>query len=511
MARSNVARRHGDDFQARLFWLNAASLLDPDSPVIKVAYERGPKGFDDITVEYDPKVAPQDHEGEPIYCKHIQCKWHTTAGVFGYANLIDPAFIGAERFSLLDKVYRAQQRHAPDGMGCRLELKTNWRLKANDPLLSLVRKESDALDLDLLFDGSTDRSRMGQVRKLWCEHLGLDYTDLKLVARVLAIAETSESLTGLRDRLDDKFAAVGMKRVSAAEAAFLYDDLAAKLLAQRRTEFDRKNFREMAAREGLLVPSGGRTGALVIGVRSFMHRIDALENRCDRMLNLVPYFDGRYIRNEAAWQDRIFPKLSAFALKAARSSDHLQLVVDAHASLAFALGAILNVKSGKRIEIEQRTGGRRFWSMDDQPSDPDWPAFAFEEEVLDAGLNEAALAIGLTHDVSAAVRGFVKSRPPGIGRIIHCRPQGGASQQSVRNGRHAWMLVESAVHRISHLRIGGPGVGLLHVFIAGPNAFTFFLGQQQQALGPAAVYEWDFDGDRGGGYSLGLLVAGDTR
>ena len=41
MARSIVARRHGDDFQARLFWLHAASLLDPHSPVIKVAYETG--------------------------------------------------------------------------------------------------------------------------------------------------------------------------------------------------------------------------------------------------------------------------------------------------------------------------------------------------------------------------------------------------------------------------------------------------------------------------------------
>jgi hypothetical protein len=271
--------------------------------------------------------------------------------------LIDPAFIGAERFSLLSKVYRAQCRHAADGVGCRFELKTNWRLKPDDPLLNLVRKESDALDLDLLFDGSTDRSRMGQVRKLRCEHLGLDYTDLKLVARVLAIAEAPESLASLRERLDDKLAAVGMKRVSAAEAGFFHDDLAAKLLAQRRTEFDRKSFREMAAREGLIHASGGRTGALVIGVRSFMHPIDALENRCERMLNLVPHFEGRYIRNEADWQDRILPAVREFSLEAARSSDHLQLVVDAHASLAFALGAVLNVKSGKRIEMEQRTCG----------------------------------------------------------------------------------------------------------------------------------------------------------
>ncbi len=262
----------------------------------------------------------------------------------------------------------------------------------------------------------------------------------------------------------------------------------------------------MAEREGILAPSGRHTDALVIGVRSFMHPIDALENRCDRMRNLVPYFDGRYIRNPADWQDRILPDLRAFVLEAARSNDHLQLILDVHTSLAFAVGALLNVKSGKRIEIEQRGGGRRFWSTSDQPADPDWPKFVFEEEVLNPDLDGIALAIGLTHDVSVAVRDFARSQNTEIGQIIHCAPQGGASQQSVRCGRHSWTLAESVVRRIRHLCGGKAGVEPLHAFIAGPNAFTFFLGQQQQALGPAALYEWDFDGRHGGGYSLGMTV-----
>jgi hypothetical protein len=46
----------------------------------------------------------------------------------------------------------------------------------------------------------------------------------------------------------------------------------------------------------------------------------------------------------------------------------------------------------------------------------------------------------------------------------------------------------------------------LHVFIAAPNGFTFFLGQQQPVLGRTAVYEWDHDGPRGSGYSEGIVV-----
>ena len=70
------------------------------------------------------------------------------------------------------------------------------------------------------------------------------------------------------------------------------------------------------------------------------------------------------------------------------------------------------------------------------------------------------------------------------------------------------MLAESVVKQLRKVREQGAGVGRVHLFVAGPNSFTFFLGQHQQALGPVSSYEWDFDGRRGGGYSLGLSVGG---
>jgi SMODS-associated and fused to various effectors sensor domain len=506
MTRANVARRQGDDFQARLFWLKATSLLDPNSPIVKVAYEVGPKSFDDIVIEYDPSAAPLDHEGKPIYRRYIQCKWHTTAGIFGYQDLADPAFVNATRYSLLQRAHQAQSLYAPDGLGCRFELVTNWRLKLGDPLMDLVRKESDALDLDRLFDGTTDQSRMGRVRKRWREHLGIDHPTLSLVARVLALAETPESLMSLRERLDEKFAVVGMKRIPVTVSGFLYDDLVVKLLAQGCIAFDREGFWTMCQQEGILESSGQPKDVLIIGIRSFMHPIDNLEDRCERMLNLVPYFDGRYIRNETDWQHRILPELRNFMLKAARSTDHLRLILDAHVSLAFAVGTLLNVKSGKRIEIEQRTDGRRFWSRDDEASDPGWPKFLLSEEVLDEDQDEVALAVGLTHDIARSVRAFAIQTLHQVGQIVYCQPEGGVSQQSVRCGRHAWICIEAVVQRLQNLRGDGRRIQRVHVFIAGPNGFAFFLGQHQQAIGPVTVYEWDFDGQRGGDYSPGLSL-----
>jgi hypothetical protein len=42
--------------------------------------------------------------------------------------------------------------------------------------------------------------------------------------------------------------------------------------------------------------------------------------------------------------------------------------------------------------------------------------------------------------------------------------------------------------------------------MAGPNAFAFFLGQNQPAMGPVIVYEFDFEGGRDSTYRPGLSV-----
>ena len=49
-----------------MFWLHATLLLDPKGAIEKVSFERGPRGFDDVTVEYVPGMGPQDHYGDKL-------------------------------------------------------------------------------------------------------------------------------------------------------------------------------------------------------------------------------------------------------------------------------------------------------------------------------------------------------------------------------------------------------------------------------------------------------------
>jgi hypothetical protein len=506
MTQAVVARKQGDDFQGRLFWLYAALLLDTRGAVARVAYETGPKAFDDVLIEYAPGQGPQDHTGALVARDHLQCKWHVRPDEFGYADLVDPSFSGAQAISFLQRARDAQQQYAPDGTGARFRLVTNWRVKREDALLRLILTQSHAVDLARLFDGTTDASAMGRVRKLWREHLALDEAQLRLVARTLGVTLRLSSGDDLREHLNDRLARVGLVRVSASEAGFFYDDLISKLHSQGRKDFDRESFRDMCEQEKLFEAADRDRNPVTIGVRSFMHPIDDLEARCDKALNLVPHFEGRFIRDEKAWNTEIFPALRDFVLDAARDNDHLRVVLDTHVSLAFGVGAILNVKSGKTVEIEQRTAGRRFWSADDVTADPTWPTLSFEAETVGDG-REQAVAISLSHDISADVRAYVNNNPA-IGQILQVRLQAGPSRQSVQSGRHAQMLADALLAELRRRPKTAPESPrpTAHIFVAGPNAFAFFLGQNQPAIGPVTIYEFDFEGGRDGTYRPGLRL-----
>jgi SMODS-associated and fused to various effectors sensor domain len=235
--------------------------------------------------------------------------------------------------------------------------------------------------------------------------------------------------------------------------------------------------------------------------RSFMHPIDDIEARCDESVNLVPHFDGRYIRDQAGWKADVLPELQRFLIESARDNDQLRLILDTHVSLAFGVGAILNVKSGKNIEIEQRAAGRHIWSAADKPLDPAWPTLCITEETVHVGGPDLAVAVSMAHDVAPAVRCYVQ-KVAAIGTLMTASPEDGPSYQSVRSDSHAAAMVSSLLGPIRATVRRGPR--RVHLFIAGPNAFAFFLGQSQAAIGAVSIYEWDFDGLRDGGYSVGL-------
>lgn len=500
MTQAVSVRREGDVFQARMFWQKAARLLDPDCPIIKVGFECGPKSFDDLWVEYDPARCLQDQHGHPLQREHIQCKWHVRPETYGHMHLIDPEFINSEKYSLLQKARQAQLVHAPDGVGSRFRLLTNWRVA--NPLRKLVIQRSSTLRLDDLFATRTDRSETGQIRKAWCEHLGIDEDELRIFLRTLALSESVDSLDAVQESLNDLFRGVGLRCVYSDQVAFPYDEIVFNWMAQGRQEFDRASFREACAQEGLLQSGQGR--AIVYGVKSFEHPIDQLSDRCVEVLDFVPNFNERLIHDDAAWSKTLYPALRSFLLSAAKKSNNLRLALDAHITLAFAAGSVLNVKSGCEIELEQRTGGRNIWKAGDSTPELSWANWFFEREELRTGGVGQVVVVALTHDIEADVKRYLAQALPNAARILVARPSTGVGRWSIANGQHAMILAETLAQRIAAEQVEDRQP--IHLFIAGPNAFTFFLGQYQPRLGNTTLYEFDFEGFNGSGYTPSLIL-----
>lgn len=502
MTQAVATRRDGDRFQARLFWKKAARMLIANSNIARVGFEVGPKSFDDIWVDYLGYGGPTDYEGLAVTRDHYQCKWHVSLGQYGYRDLILPEFINADVHSLLQRARQAQLLHAPQGTGCRFHLYTNWRIDHEDPLREMIHRRANNLRLDRLYAGTTAQSASGLLRKTWREHLDIPDEALRVLARTLAFSETSESLEEIRDGLNDLFAFAGLRPVPANESAFIYDEVVFQWMAQGRTQFDRCSFYAACKDEGLLDKSS--PNPIVFGVKSFQHPTDPLEERCTAVLNLLPKFYDRQIRPEADWTKHLYPELRTFLLLAAQAAPNLRLALDAHLTLAVAAGTLLNVKSGRHIEIEQRTNGRRIWSADDEPPKAEWDSLAFTTEELAASEVDMVVTVGLTHDPWPMVKSYIAKAGIAPHTRLSALPSSGPGSASVQCGRHAVQLAEQAISKIAEYRAQLGFDGVIHLFLAVPNAFAFFLGQRLSRIGRVRLYEYDFEGQQGGSYEPSL-------
>ena len=506
MANANTASKDGDKFQARQFWLKAARLLDSGSSIERVGFERGPKGLDDIFVEYAHGNEPKDHTGNPLKREYLQCKWHVQPGSFGYADLIAPEFINATSKSFLQRARDAQLAQAPDGFGIRFKLLTNWPIEPTDKLSPIINNRSGALRLNKLFDGKTDKSHPGNIRKVWRDHLDIEESELHQFAHTLAFGHAPESLDQLRERLDETLSLVGLKRFPLNESSLVYDDLPFEWMAQGKTEFDRDTFRSLCASENLLdKPKAAPSKAF--GIKSFEHAFDRLEDRCEMVLDFVPNFDERYIHDSSEWARTLYPELYSFLQKAfTHTNSKIRLALDAHSTLAYAAGSIVNIKSGRDIELEQRTQGSHIWSAQDCKPDPSWAQLNSNITNISGDSTDLAVALCITHDIAKDVEQYIRSSLPSIKRVLELRPSCGPGSLVVKSGRHAFDLAEATKEAIRHAKHEAPDCRNIHLFVAAPNSLCFFLGQQQIAIGSVQLYEFDFDQQHGGSYEPSLAL-----
>jgi hypothetical protein len=495
MAKAIAARNQGDDYQALYFWLRACDLFDPRKGVERVFLEKeGVKAFDDVVVSFKSGTN-FDEKGEALTADYFQVKFHVTAnGAITAEGLTDPAFINATSMSLLQRLHNAQKAHAPDGKGVRFKLYTPWSVDPGDALAEIYSHVDGSIRLDRLFSGGKN-SKMGKVRKLWRDHLGLAADDeLKPILLPLRLIRGPE-FTELQDQLAGAVQVAGLAPMARGARLKHYEDLGRKLIAEGRTEFDRGKIEQICRRENLW--NGGPVqveNASRVAIRSFERFTDGMEAQQDIFLDLLPFFEKRCLRPGHTWEGDIFPKVNDFVRSRVEGRKCCILSLPVHSTIAFLAGTLLDPKSGIEILLRQRgPRGEHTWSFDDEAAvtefDENW---TIEESVIGKGTG-LAISINLAINTSTGVSDFLRRTEAPVGRLLKLTPICGSRLSSVRDGAHARRLAELAANMIRDNRTETERPAPARLFMAGPNAFSFCLGRHWRGLGSVILHEHDFE------------------
>jgi hypothetical protein len=254
-----------------------------------------------------------------------------------------------------------------------------------------------------------------------------------------------------------------------------------------------------------------------LGVRSIDGWGRDMKDRTDALLDLVGYFNDRYIKDKACWQEKIFPELRDFLMRSIEERRPLLLDFAAHSSIAFAAGWLLEPKSGLDVRVRQRIGseGEFEWHPNDgtEPAGAglwiDRPDIEVEPVAPDIAV---ALAVSQLN-VADQVREFVRSEALPVGRILDAAIAPEPGPRAVRGGAHALRLAQALLPRLQPRHPHERG-GRVHFFCAAPNALMFYLGQLASSLGRIVLYEYPFRAaDAYGRYqkSIELPPPGEVR
>ena len=482
------AAQEGTRYQYRFFWRMALPMLYLRTPphVEKVVMEhRGVDAVDDVVVYWS---APGLSDGGKfVRIDYYQIKFHVALGrCVSAENLIQPGWTGTKHSLLwaFAASWKSLRQKQPD---IRLTLVTNWAWCASDPIGQLIR-DSGKLHESFFTVGSGSAVR--RTRDAWRAHLSLltddefnEFVDsLRLCVQAVSQSEAGQWLA-------DRCQLAGLQPPDLTTNHSPYDDLAGRLLADGRREFTREELERVVNEEklnaGPVLPFQS-----TCAIRSF--RRYAHEPRTDAALviDVTSMFEGRRLIDPKGWP-AIRAKLDD-QLRAVESlPTPVQVALDTHLSIGWYAGFVLNSKAGIPILLRQKSyGGVVLWETTgtNRITSDSW---LVSTESVGEG-PELAVAISVTHDVSADVRSQIMALAPKVGSIVNLRvPELGPG--SIQSGGHACRLADDLVRTVRELAHGDRG-RRTHVFAACPVSFAFLLGQRSAAIGPITIYEYDFGG-----------------
>ena len=490
MAKAITARRNGDAYQARVFWLKLLELRTNDY-VKSVTLESDSVSFvDDVVVSYSEPIIDRVTGKREVVYEFFQCKYHMTQhGAFTHENLIDPKFIHNQN-SMLKRLYDAYVKLSKklplDAF--RLYIFSNWHWANQDVLSEHLHEETIR---STFYDGGP-RSAVGQVRLKLAAHLSISEEELHAFLNTVRFT-LGKNLVDLSRDMEPHLKLAGLEPIDPTVTHIPYDSLAWELFAQGRNSFDEVAFNQMIHEEKLIASSATKNSE--ISIQSFTQFARRPTDLQVARLDLLPLFDRRFPIRDAYWKKEIPEEISSFMLdeKLMDVPQPLHLFFDCHLSIAFFAGHLVSPKH--RIQIIPTQKNRIDYTLWEQ-SAPDTDTALWMFQTVGKIDEEVILEISVTHDIQKQLQSYLSTQ--GYSELPHIRvaPIDGVGPHAVSGGTHAWQLGYQLEEQLRG-RIPEK-CQTIHLFFAGPVALAYVLGHTLRHITPnIQLYEYDFEGQRG--------------
>lgn len=472
-------------YQVRWFWFHALCMLY-DNHIAKVVVEhREVDAVDDIVVYYVP---PGINEGgTQIEVDFMQVKFHVAqSGVVNEDALIDPKWTGTKE-CLLKRFADAWRDIRMTHPTARLSLKTNWLWDSASKLGSHFR---DGGHLDEKFFAASETSEIGKIREKLRDATGLDAAEFDAFARALRFSTSAVSQVDAELWVRDRCRLAGLTPADPALDWNPYDDLGKRLIENGRTEHTPDTMRKLV-QDQRLVASGPSPFSSTLAVRSFRRfaHAPAAEGAC--LVDLTDLFDGRRAIDGGCWAGAIKERLDRAVPAIEQLVRPVQVALDAHLSIAWYVGSLLNAKSGVPVVLRQNVQGKgtELWEVGAARLPASAPQWSSTLEKCRDDAPDLAVVLSVTHDAVEDVSRFVSNSLDTVGAILHLKLEGVGP--AIVDGAHARWLADELVRRVRQQVVGAPP-GRVHLFAAAPASLMFLIGRGAGALGPTTVYEFSF-------------------
>jgi len=491
MAKAIVARRKGDEYQARVFWLNLLHLRTGDY-VQSVSFESDRVSFvDDVVVSYREPIKDWVN-GKQFIRELFQCKYHMTQNkAFTHENLIDCRFINSKKDSMLKRLYDAYLSLS-DELGTemfRLYIFSNWNWDTRDALAKHLHEEM----LRSTFYENGERTEEGKARSKFAQHLAISQEELRPFLDIVRF-RLGKNLVDLAGEMAPYLKLAGLRPIDPTVTSIIYDDLAWKLFGQERNSFDRDSFDKMIREEKLMVKPPSEHSE--ISIQSFSQLARRPHDLQAAHLDLCNLFGGRFPLHQSYWKKEIPEKVTSFILdeKLRDLPQPIHFFFDCHLSIAFLAGHLISPKFGIEIIPVQKSGANyELWER---------PSNASETKLWNVDISgyidtEVVVGVSVTHPIENHLNPFLEAK--GLNNIpkVLLRPVGEMGRTAVSGGNNAWQLGFELGNRLREIL--PHTCHKMHFFFAGPVALAYILGHTLRHVTQVIhLYEHDFEGETGG-------------